>query len=126
MITMKMISSTSTTSTSGVTLISLFRLDPPATFMPIVRPPLARRSGALQPFALGGDQGRALEARLVDHLQGAADILVLEPPVGLDHHVLARRRVVDVGELSGELVLGHPVLADEQVPVGLEIGRAHV
>src|SRR4051812_20952298 len=96
---MKMISSTSTTSTRGVMLISL--RTPPVELMFIAiaeTPPGRRPSGAGARRLLLGHHTHMAEAGLVDHLHQRAHVLVLQTPVGLDHHVLVRGRIVHLGE----------------------------
>src|SRR5437773_4145201 len=75
---MKMISSTSTTSTSGVMLISECSLEPaPMTCMISVS--LRPCAGAL------GDQPHPVEAGLLDREHGLADLTDVEPRVAPDH-----------------------------------------
>src|SRR5215471_7987067 len=78
--TMKMISSTSTTSTSGVTLISDCRPDPESPLLNSIAS-LSSRPGA---GALG-DQPHAAEAGLLDRLHGHADRAEVELGVAPDH-----------------------------------------
>src|SRR5215469_13958132 len=78
-ITMKMISSTSTTSTSGVTLISDCRLDPESPLLnsiTSISPPCA---------AALGDQPHPPEAGLLDRLHGLSDLAEVELGVAPDH-----------------------------------------
>ena len=78
-------------------------------------PPARRRRRLL----LLGDQTDAAEAGLVDELHQAAHVLVLQAPVGLDHHVLVRGRGVDLGQRGLQVLLRHPVLVDEDRAVRL-------
>src|SRR5215471_10037304 len=78
--TMKMISSTSTTSTSGVTLISDCRSDPES--------PLLNSITSLSPrpcAAALGDQAHPAEAGLLDRLHGLSDLAEVELGVAPDH-----------------------------------------
>src|SRR5262245_25632783 len=83
---MKMISSTSTTSTSGVMLISDCRLVPLLISMISVSLGLGLGLG---PGALG-DQPHAVEAGLIDRDHGIADLADGEPRVPLDHDLGVR------------------------------------
>src|SRR6185436_4541534 len=119
--TMKMMSSTSTTSTSGVTLISLLRALPPPTFMPMGRLPVLPRAALGGRHALlVGLQADAREARLVDHPHHLAHFRVLEPAVGLDDDVLVGRALVDVLERRQQLVGRDPLVAEEDAAVLLD------
>src|SRR5262245_4218948 len=95
--TMKMISSTSTTSTSGVMLISDCSPEPeapPLTCM--ISASLRRLDGPL------GDQTHTLEAGLFDRQHGRPDLAEAQPGVALDHdlgvQVGARRRAEALAE----------------------------
>src|SRR4051794_12678765 len=113
---MKMISSTSTTSTRGVMLISLRTPPVELMFIAMAVTPSAYYGGLGAAGAhrlLLGHHAHMAEAGLVDHLHQRAHVLVLQAPVGLDHHVLVRRRVVDLGQRGLQALLGHPVLVDE-------------
>src|SRR5262245_33011165 len=74
---MKMINSTSTTSTSGVMLISDCRLEPKAPLFSCMMS--FSRAGAL------GDQTHPAEAGLVDRVHGLPDLAEVQPCVALDH-----------------------------------------
>src|SRR5215813_2165089 len=78
--TMKMISSTSTTSTSGVMLISDCRLDPES---PLLN---SMTSFSSRPcVAPLGDQPHSPEAGLLDRLHGLSDLAEVELGVAADH-----------------------------------------
>src|SRR5215831_5101839 len=78
--TMKMISSTSTTSTSGVTLISDCRLDPESPLLNSIT------SFSPRPCAAAlGDQPHPPEAGLLDRLHGLSDLAEVELGVAADH-----------------------------------------
>src|SRR6266581_3319970 len=78
--TMKMISSTSTTSTSGVMLISDCRLDPESPLLNSMTSVSPRPcAGAL------GDQPHPVEAGLLDREHGLSDLAEVEPRVAPDH-----------------------------------------
>src|SRR5260370_40667808 len=78
--TMKMISSTSTTSTSGVMLISDCRLDPESPLLNSMTLFSSRPCAA----ALG-DQPDPPETRLLDRLHGLSDLAEVELGVAPDH-----------------------------------------
>src|SRR5439155_13288748 len=83
--TMKMISSTSTTSTSGVMLISDCRSElssPRLNCMMLISP--RRCAGAL------GDQPHAAEAGLLDREHGLPDLSEVEPCVAPNHDLRVR------------------------------------
>src|SRR5437588_662247 len=83
--TMKMISSTSTTSTSGVMLISDCRPDPEASLLSCMMSVSSRFSaGALS------DQPHPAEAGLLGGEHGLADRAEIEPGVGPDHNLWVR------------------------------------
>src|SRR5262245_45790042 len=73
--TMKMISSTSTTSTRGVMLISDCRLEPLLSCMMLISP----LPGIL------GDQPYPAEAGLLDRLHSLPNLAEVEPCVATDH-----------------------------------------
>src|SRR5215468_36997 len=76
--TMKMISSTSTTSTSGVMLISDCRLE--------LESPVLNCMMSLSPCPSGlGDQPHPAEAGLLDRGHGLPDLAEVELSVGADH-----------------------------------------
>src|SRR5690242_20727431 len=76
---MKMISSTSTTSTSGVMLISDCRFDPESPLLNSIS--LSLRPGV----AALGDQPYPAEAGLLDRLHGLSDLAEVELCVAPDH-----------------------------------------
>src|SRR6185437_13297403 len=98
--TMKMISSTSTTSTSGVMLISDCRLDPESPLLnSITSFSLRACVGAL------GDQPHSVEPGLLDRLHGLSDLAEVKLCVAPDHDLGVRLRgygsVEGVAELLG-------------------------
>src|SRR5262245_46082648 len=109
--TMKMISSTSTTSTSGVMLISDCRFDPESPLLnSITLFPLRPCVAAL------GNQPHASEASLVDRLHGLADLAEVELGVAPDHYLGIRLgghcRTEGVAELFVcDLLIVNPKLA---------------
>src|SRR5512142_3106937 len=93
---MKMIRSTSTTSTSGVMLMSLlYSPVPPAVMAIPIDSPGARLLGGSLLF-LVGDQADVLEPRLLGHLHDVLDLAVLEPLVGLDDQLGLRGALVEL------------------------------
>src|SRR6267142_1506764 len=90
-ITMKMIRSTSTTSTSGVTLMSERSEPPPPTCM----------LGSLCPGFLGlGDEPHVVEADFAAGLEYVEDGAVLRLFVALDRDLAVRRVLVNLLELG--------------------------
>src|SRR5262245_34776707 len=78
--TMKIISSTSTTSTSGVTLISDCRSDPESPLLNSIT------SFSPRPCAAAlGDEPHPPEAGLLDRLHGLSDLAEVELGVASDH-----------------------------------------
>src|SRR5215472_1522168 len=78
--TMKMINSTSTTSTSGVMLISDCRLDPESPLLNSIA------LFSLSPcVAALGDQPDPAEAGLLDRLHGLSDLAEVELGIAADH-----------------------------------------
>src|SRR5579872_7289077 len=121
---MKMISSTSTTSTSGVMLMSLrMPLAPPRTSIAIGHCsfPAPAILGAAHPrLDLLDHQADPAEAGLVDQPHHVAHLLVLQPAVALQHDLLVRCLVVNALQRPRHLGVGHPVLADEDAAVLLD------
>src|SRR6185436_12502579 len=110
---MKMISSTSTTSTSGVMLISDCRLVPLLISMNSVSLRcLGLGSGAL------GDQPDAVEAGLVDRDHGIADLADGEPRVAADHDLGVRFFARRGAEALAEILERDRLIVDPQ-PAGL-------
>src|SRR5438093_9627020 len=110
---MKMISSTSTTSTSGVMLISDCRLGPdapPLSCMTSVPPRLC--AGAL------GDQSHPVEAGLLDREHGQADLADAEPRVAADHDLGVRLGARRSAEGFAEMLGYNRPIVDPQ-PAGL-------
>src|SRR5262245_8679757 len=115
---MKMISSTSTTSTSGVMLISDCGLEPVLTC--IVSVSLRLSAGGLR------DQPHSVEAGLLDRLHGHPDLAEVEPCVGSDHppgiRAVAHRGIEALTEALGcdRLVVdpepAGPVDRDQDLP----------
>src|SRR5690349_15019608 len=83
--TMKMISSTSTTSTSGVMLISDCRLDPESPLLNSI-PSFSSRARV----AALGDQTDSVEAGLLDRLHGFSNLTEVEFCVTPDHYFRIR------------------------------------
>src|SRR3989442_12490171 len=82
---MKMISSTRTTSTSGVMLISECRSEPDTPLLScMMSVSLRLGAGAL------GDQPHPVEAGLLDHEHGLPDFAEAEPRVAPDHDLEVR------------------------------------
>src|ERR1700756_1817947 len=105
--TMKMMSNTSTTSTSGVMLISLRTPEPPllkATF-----PPRDLLAGLL----VLGQEGDGGEVGVVRRLHDRPHPAEVDPLVGFDHHRAARIFVVLFFQVDRELRVDDPILADE-------------
>src|SRR5262249_29711141 len=99
---MKMISSTSTTSTSGVMLISDCKLEPEAPVLNCMMSfPL--RAGGLR------DQPYSPEAGLLDREHGLPDLAEVEPGVAPDHDLGllfgARRIAQSIAEMLGVYLL---------------------
>src|SRR5215472_9511983 len=98
--TMKMISSTSTTSTSGVTLISDCRLDPESPLLKSITSVSSRPSAA----ALR-DQPHSAKAGLLDRLHHLSDLAEVELGVAPDHDLGIRlggyRSAEGVAEMLG-------------------------
>src|SRR6188768_2380941 len=85
MTTMKIISSTSTTSTSGVMLISDCRSEPlPSVLNCMMSFPLRVCASALR------DQPHSLEASLVDRDHGLAHSLEVQPRISPEHNLRFR------------------------------------
>src|SRR5262245_7579189 len=106
--TMKMISSTSTTSTSGVMLISDCRLDPESPLSNCMS--FSPRAGAFR------DQPHTAKSGFFDCDHGLTDLLEVEPCIGPDHDLGfllgAHCRVQGVAELLGcDLMIVDPELA---------------
>src|SRR5512146_2940655 len=107
--TMKMISSTSTTSTSGVILISDCRLESESSLlnsMMSVSPRLG--SGAL------GDQPDPAEAGLIEREHGLPDRPELEPSVASDHDLRVRLAAHRRAEGFSEMLGGDRLIVDPQ------------
>src|SRR5262245_58996607 len=107
--TMKMISSTSTTSTSGVTLISDCRPAPgapPCSCMTSV--PLRLRAGAL------GDPSHVLEAGLLDGDHGLPHVSEVQPGVPLDHDLGVRHAPRGQAEAVREAIGGDLLIVDPE------------
>src|SRR6185312_16759796 len=98
--TIKMISSTSTTSTSGVMLISDCRLDPESPLL-----------NSISSFSLGAcvaalcNQPNSVETRLLDRLHGLSNLAEVKLCIAPDHDLGVRLRgycsVEGVAELIG-------------------------
>src|SRR5262245_3945198 len=104
--TMKMINSTSTTSTSGVMLISDCRLEPESPVLNCMWS-FSPRAGAL------GDQPDSAEPGVFDGDHGLADLTEVEPGIAPDHNLgillRAHRRAQSVAELlDGDLLIVDP------------------
>src|SRR5260221_5943662 len=114
--TMKMISSTSTTSTSGVMLISERTPEPLPPNAISALPLRDLRSGLL---VLGKDADGG-EAGLVGAFHHQAYFAEVDPLVGLEGH--GPGPVFDVLRLdvARDVLVGDPVLADEDRPVALD------
>src|SRR5688500_5076802 len=107
---MKMMSRTSTTSTRGVMLISLFGL--PVGAIAMVEFLLGRSlRGRFLLFL--GDQADVLEARVLRHPHDLLDFTVREPLVGLDDELARRCALVELVERTLELLGGEPLRVDE-------------
>src|SRR5215472_8882869 len=107
---MKMISSTSTTSTSGVMLISDCRLDPES---PLLNSMTSFSSRAC--VAALRDQPHAPEADLLDRLHGLSDLAEVEVGVAPDHDFGIRldayrsaERIAEVLGIDRLIVDPHP------------------
>src|SRR5215469_5971005 len=111
--TMKMISSTSTTSTSGVILISDCRLDPESPLLNSMTSFSSRRCAA----ALS-DQPHSMEAGLLHCLHGLSDLAEVELCVGPDHHLGIRLSGYRSAEGVAKL-LGCDLLIVDPQPAGL-------
>src|SRR5215475_3722501 len=105
---MKMISSTSTTSTSGVMLISDCRseLPPPWICMMSLSPRLG--VGAL------GDQSHAAEAGLIDRGHRPLDVAEVEPRVAADHDLGVRLVACRSAQAFTELLGSDRLIVDPQ------------
>src|SRR5712671_5020465 len=114
--TMNMINSTSTTSTSGVMLISDCRLEPESPVLNCMML-LSPRPGAGAP----GDQPHASEAGLLDHEHCLPDLAKVNPCVAPDHHLGVRLSAHRSDEGFGE-VLGCDRLIVDPHPAGLVDG----
>src|SRR5215831_9501405 len=107
--TMKMIKSTSTTSTSGVMLISDCRLEPESPVSNCMMS-FSPRAGALC------DQSHAAEPGFFDCDHGVAHLAEIEPCITADHdfwlRLSAHRSAEGVAELLGcDLLIVDPQLA---------------
>src|SRR6516225_6082159 len=118
--TMKMINSTSTTSTSGVMLISDCRLEPESLFNCMTS--FSLRAGAF------GDQPHSAEPGLLGCDHCFPDLAEVEPGIGADYdlglRLRAHRSAEGVGELRGfDLMIVDPQLArvvdGDQYPASL-------
>src|SRR5512143_634867 len=106
--TMKMISSTSTTSTSGVMLISDCRSEPeaPVSSCMSVSPRLC--AGAL------GDQPHPAVAGLLDREHGLPDLAEVEPCVAADHDLGVRLGAHRSAEAFAEMIGCDRLIVDPQ------------
>src|SRR6266404_1694386 len=104
---MKMISSTSTTSTSGVMLISDCRLEPELlSCMSSIS--LRLSSGAL------GHQPHPAEAGVLDRGHGLTDLAEVEPRVAPDHDLGVRLGARRGAQAFAELLGGDRLVVDPQ------------
>src|SRR5262245_17298309 len=106
--TMKMISSTSTTSTSGVTLISDCR--------PLPGPVWSCMASALPRLGALGDQRDALKTRLLDRLHRVTDLAERETRVALEHDLGVRLRPHGRAEAVAEALGRDLLVLDPQDP----------
>src|SRR5881394_881421 len=105
--TMKMISRTSTTSTSGVMLISDCRLEPePELLSCMIAVSLPVSFGSL------GDQTHPAEAGILDREHGHPDLAEVEPCVAPDHDLGVRHGARRGAELFAELIGGDRPIVD--------------
>src|SRR5262245_61670233 len=114
--TMKMISSTSTTSTSGVMLISDCRLEPETLLlscMMLFSPRLC--VGALR------DQPHAAEAGILDRKHGLPDLAEVESRVPLDYNLRVRLGAHRCAEAFAEIFECNLLVVDPQ-PAGVVDG----
>src|SRR6185437_1400990 len=115
--TMKMISSTSTTSTSGVMLISDCRLEPESLLLnSITSFSLRARVAAF------GDQPHSPETGLLDRLHRLSNLAEVELCVAPDHDLGVRLRSDRSAEGVAEL-LGWDLLVVDPQPAGLVDGN---
>src|SRR3954467_8932533 len=128
--TMKMISSTSTTSTSGVMLISL-RTPPPLLPPNPIEPPgclVTQQLSNSNPMfrdllarLLVLRQERDLrEARVVRGLHHHSHLAVIDPLVRFQHHVAVRILLMFRGDVRRQIAIRDPVLSDEHRAVGFD------
>src|SRR3954449_9239164 len=136
--TMKMISSTSTTSTNGVMLISLRTPPPLLPPNPIFAPVLSAECWVLRtqhsgPSTRSNPMLRDLlarllvlrqecdlrEARFVGGLHHHPHLAVVDPLVRLQHDVAVRILLMLRGHVLRHIAVGDPVLTDEDRAVGL-------
>src|SRR5512132_3857685 len=110
--TMKMISSTNTTSTSGVTLMSERMEPPPPTCMS-----LSSLSGVLLRLS---DQTDVVEADLAARFQDVENVAVLHELVAFDRDLAVGRALMNVLELRLHLILPHDVGAEVDRSVGFD------
>src|SRR5512140_173542 len=111
---MKMMRSTRTTSTSGVTLISDLGPSPPPMSMLMILTP--------RPLLLGlffGDETHVLESGVLDHPHDVLDVTEVQALVGLDEHVLVGGALAQLLHLRGEFLVREPLRVDEDGLVGL-------
>src|SRR5262245_61769789 len=117
---MKMISSTSTTSTSGVMLISECRLEPEPSLNCMITASFLLGFGAL------GDQADPLEAGLLDGDHGLPDFAEMEPCVAFDHD-LGVRSVAHRGvEAFAEMLGRHRLIVDPQDRKSTRLNSSHL
>src|SRR5262245_53227115 len=115
MTTIKMISSTSTTSTSGVMLISDCRLEPePSVLTCMMSIPLRGCFSAL------GDQPYSLKASLIDCDHGLADRLEVQPRVSAEHNLGLRLVAHRLAEGFPEVLRCDLLFVDPQLAVVID------
>src|SRR5262245_65897716 len=108
---MKMISSTSTTSTRGVTLISDCSEVPLPICMSV---PLRRVAGAL------GDESHALEAGRLERLHGLPDFAEVQPGVAADHDLGIRLVPYRGAQAVPEILGTDHLVVDVQAPLRVD------
>src|SRR4030095_15312802 len=116
---MKMMRSTSTTSMSGVTLMSELSPPPPPTAIAMTKPPLDPL------FLLLADEADLLEPRFLHFQHRLLDVPVGKTRIALDHNrgILVSKKLLR--EAAGELRVVHRGFRLNEPPPR-QIGRAHV
>src|SRR5262245_3296321 len=103
-----MISSTSTTSTSGVMLISEFKLEPPLSNCMMSIPPCWR-------FSALGNQAHSAKACILDREHGLPDFAEIELGVAPDHDLRVRLVAHRNAEGFAEILGGDRLFVDPQL-----------